>query len=260
MRLRKMCVEDQSPIRYWVSDSDTKADISGWVGQEIRIQFEGKITCTKCDRAIKKTYDGYCYPCWRDAPETAPCVIRPELCEAHLQKGKDPEWEVRNHDQPHYVYLALSSGVKVGVTRATQVPTRWIDQGAIKAKIIAETPNRYLAGCIEVALKAHVADKTQWRKMLTNQVTDANLDEVLQGLLPHLSDEYRPYMIMDQPIHSLEYPVVEFPLKVKSISLDKQSSLSGRLIGVKGQYLIFEEGLVLNIRKHAGYHIQLTPV
>jgi hypothetical protein len=63
--------------------------------------------------------------------------------------------------QPHIVYL-----VKRGKSRGdskTQVPTRWIDQGAIEAVSIVEVPNRYLAGITEVALN-YYADKTNGEK------------------------------------------------------------------------------------------------
>ena len=137
-------------------------------GQEISMQYKGRINCLKCGRETKKSFaQGYCYPCFTTAPETEECVLRPELCRAHEGIARDMDYAKKHCLIEHVVYLSLTSGLKVGVTRNTQVPTRWIDQGAVKALELARTPNRYTAGLIEVALKSHIADKTNWRKMLS---------------------------------------------------------------------------------------------
>ena len=187
----------------------------------------------------------------------AECIINPELCRAHLGEGRDVEWEKRNHDTPHTVYLSNTTGVKVGVTRETQIPTRWIDQGATEAMVIAEIPNRYLAGCIEVALKPYIADKTAWQRMLKNEHIPFDLSARKAELIDHLPDELKAY-ISDKPSVKINFPVTKYPEKVKSVSLDKAPVFSDTLVGIKGQYLIFESGQVFNVRKHGGYRVTLS--
>ncbi len=192
------------------------------------------------------------------APEASPCIIHPELCEAHLGKGRDLEYEERNHNQPHFVYLAATEIVKVGVTRATQVPTRWIDQGANAAIIIAETPNRYLAGVIEVALKDVFSDKTNWQNMLRN-FTDKSIDLIeekwkTEELLP---SDLSNYFNENEEVFEFNYPVISYPEKVSSMSFDKTPEVSGILTGIRGQYLMFDNKNVINIRKHTGFEIEI---
>jgi hypothetical protein len=184
--------------------------------------------------------------------------LRPELCRAHLGEGRDLEWEEANHNQPHIVYLAASDVIKVGVTRKTQLPTRWIDQGANLAIVLAETPNRFVAGQIEVALKQEFTDKTNWRKMLANDVDDdIDLETLKWELEEVLPSDIADYITEDDEVLSLNYPVIKYPVKVKSLSLDKMPIITGKLAGIKGQYFIFDSGNVLNIRKHSGYKIEL---
>ena len=155
------------------------------------------------------------------------------------------------------MYLSLSSNVKVGVTRKTQVPTRWIDQGAVQALSIVETPNRYLAGIAEVALKDHVADKTNWRAMLKNEVAEANLAQVKNDLKQFLPEEVREYVLDDETVLELNFPVDQYPVKVKSLNLSKTPEYSGVLKGIKGQYLIFEDNTVFNVRNNEGLVVSL---
>ena len=146
-----MNTEFGSPIKYSLHLSGDELNMNELLGQKLRIEFQGRINCVACGRATKKAFgQGFCYPCFANAPENAECIVRPELCEGHLGKGRDPEWELKYHVQPHFVYLAVSSGLKVGITRATQIPYRWIDQGASSAIILAEVPYRRLSGEIEV--------------------------------------------------------------------------------------------------------------
>lgn len=182
--------------------------------------------------------------------------MKPELSTAHLGKeDRDLEYEKRVQLQPHIVYLANSSNVKVGVTRKTQVPTRWIDQGAHEAIEIVEVPNRYLAGITEVALKEHVGDKTNWRKMLTNSVEDVDLVEWREKLKSYIPGEAQDYFITANTETNLEFPVVQYPEKVQSLNLDKNPSFTGILKGIKGQYLIFEDNTVFNVRGSEGYYV-----
>ena len=229
------------------------------LGQELKLRWNGQIFCSSCGKITKRSFgDGFCYSCFTTKPEAAECIIRPELCRAHLGEGRDPEWEIRNHNVPHVVYLAASDIVKVGITRGEQVPTRWIDQGASAAVRLAETPNRYEAGVIEVALKSFFSDKTNWQRMLKNEV-DENIDLVEEkwNLHDQLPSDLTTYFSENDEVTEISYPVIEFPHKVKSMTFDKDPVVQAKLMGIKGQYLIFDEGLVLNVRKHTGYKIGL---
>ena len=160
--------------------------------------------------------------------------------------------------QPHIVYLALSSNIKVGVTRKPQIPTRWIDQGATKALAIVETPNRYLAGITEVALKEYISDKTSWQKMLKNEVSNDNLILKKEELFPFIPEETKQYFLTtNDDIYTMDYPVLKYPTKVKSLRLDKTQIIKGILKGIKGQYLIFEDGSVFNVRNNEGNVVSL---
>ena len=230
------------------------------IGNTIQLEWKGIINCQKCAKITKKSFgEGFCYTCFISAAEASECILRPELCRAHLGEGRDPEWEERNHNQPHVVYLAASSAVKVGITRATQVPTRWIDQGASSAVRLAEVSNRFEAGRIEVALKQFFTDKTSWQKMLKNDIDESiDLIDEKWSLEEQLPNDITDYFSENDEIIELKYPVLEYPEIVKSVSFDKFPSIQGKLLGIKGQYLILDGGRVLNIRKHTGYHVQIS--
>lgn len=246
-------------VSYYLPIGDDTIPMNGLLNQRIHLTFSGDIYCLHCGNRTKKSYgQGYCYPCFISIPETDVCILRPELCQAHLGISRDMEWSKTHCLQDHYVYLAISSGLKVGVTRASQVPTRWMDQGAHQAILLARTPNRYLAGKIEIAIKKRISDRTNWREMLRNY-QDTSIDllrekEITTGMIP---GDYGKYRLTDNRIWEFRYPVETFPEKVRSIGFDKIPDYSGILKGVKGQYLIFDGGDVLNIRKHNGYHIEL---
>ena len=201
---------------------------------------------------------GFCYDCFYEIPQAGDWIMKPELSTAHLDKeDRDLEYEKRVQLQPHIVYLANSSNVKVGVTRKTQVPTRWIDQGAHEALEILEVPNRYLAGIAEVALKDHVADKTNWRTMLKNEIEDVNLEETRNKLVEFLPEEVESYILKNNKETEINFPVLSYPTKLKSLNLQKKLDYSGVLKGVKGQYLIFEDNTVFNIRSNEGLYVRL---
>ncbi len=249
---------ENDTIHYFFNSSE-RIYMNELVGKQISLIWDGDIFCQSCQIKTKKSFgEGFCYSCFISAPEATECTIRPELCRAHLGEGRDVEWEERNHNQPHIVYLAVSDKIKVGVTRNTQVPTRWIDQGASFAIRLAETPNRYEAGVLEVALKSYFSDKTNWQRMLKNEL-DESIDLVNEkwSLHDHLPSDLTKYFSENDEVISLNYPVQKYPLKVTSMSFDKHPQIEGILVGIKGQYLIFEGGKVLNIRKHTGYSINL---
>ena len=257
--LRKMRAENGSPIKYYMGSGKNDICINDFIGREVSLSFSGSIHCVVCGKRINKTFaQGSCYDCFRNAPENAECIIRPELCRAHLGEGRDPEWEKKHHDRPHYVYLALSSAVKVGVTREDQIPTRWIDQGASQGLILAECPNRFEAGSLEVYLKDFFTDRTNWQRMLKNQVLDTSLEKVKRELIPSLSDHFQNMVTEDYTPLVLEYPVGNYPEKVKSLKLDKAPLISGVLEGIKGQYWLFRNGNVWNVRAHSGYDVILS--
>lgn len=230
------------------------------IGKNISFQYEGNIYCMVCGRKTKTSFaQGFCFPCFRDAPENAECIIRPELCRAHLGEGRDPEWEEKHHNQPHYVYLAATDKIKVGITRDHQIPTRWIDQGANFAIKLAKTPNRYLAGVIEVALKDTFDDKTNWQRMLKNETDDSiDLLETKHQLEMLLPADIAAYICDEDTITRMTYPVIQYPSRVKTINLDKKRAFSGKLLGIKGQYLILDDNRVINIRKYAGYEVEVS--
>lgn len=259
--LAKMSVRFGNPVAYTLTadhNPDMSLSISDFVGKPITLRFTGNIACTNCAKPLKKTYgEGYCYDCFISAAGNAPCIINPELCEAHLGKGRDPEWEEAHHNQPHTVYLALSSEVKVGVTRDTNIPSRWIDQGAVRAIRLAEVPYRRLAGEIEVFLKDYLTDKTSWQKMLKGETADLDLvaeKERIGNLLP---GPFQDYYSENDEVIEIHYPVLSYPSKVTSLTFDKQAIITGQLTGIKAQYLIFSDGRVLNIRRHTGYEVEL---
>jgi hypothetical protein len=255
--LRKMTVSNNDTVQYFWMNSEIC--LNDYLSKKVTLRWTGNIHCVACDSLTKKSFgQGFCYPCFMKSPENSECIIRPELCRAHLGEGRDIEWEEKNHNQKHYVYLAASDAVKVGVTRTTQIPTRWIDQGAKKAIILAETPNRYLAGVIEVALKDFFTDKTNWQRMLKNEINESiDLVEEKWNLEGQLPSDLSMYFTDDDEELELHFPVLQYPQKVKSLSFDKTSIVEGILMGIKGQYLIFNDGSVINIRKHSGYEVEL---
>ncbi|MFK8037338.1 MAG: DUF2797 domain-containing protein [Crocinitomicaceae bacterium] len=246
-------------VKYSLKSEEKIIELNDLIGQSIQFEFTGTVQCMACGDYPKKLFaQGFCYSCFTNSPQAAECIIRPELCRAHLGEGRDVEWEKKHHFQPHIVYFAVASALKVGVTRSTQVPTRWIDQGASQAIKIAEVPYRQLAGEIEVALKSSFTDKTNWRKMLKNEVAQFDLEEEKWRLEELLPDDLSQYMTEDDEIHDINYPVLTFPEKIKSVGFDKTPIIEGKLLGIKGQYLLLDNDRVLNIRKHEGYYINLN--
>ena len=255
--LRKMRTEIGRPIQYYMLFEDDFLNVNQALDKHLTISFI-KFQCLNCDENRPIYRQGFCKNCFFDIPSAGDWIMRPELSTAHLNKeDRDLEYEKKVQLKPHIVYLANSSNIKVGVTRKTQIPTRWIDQGAHEAIEIMEAPNRYLAGITEVALKDHVGDKTNWRKMLTNDVDDKNLGDWRKKLQQFIPIEAMDYFIASNKETHLEFPVLRYPKKVKSLNLNKTNAYSGVLKGIKGQYLIFEDDTVFNVRGSEGFYIGL---
>ncbi len=255
--LRKMQTELNDPISYYLIFPGDFVYMNLLLDRRIGIRFL-RYQCLNCGEDLPIFRQGFCRNCFFETPRAGEWIMHPELSTAHLGKeDRDLEFEKKMQLQPHVVYLANSSNVKVGVTRKSQIPTRWIDQGAHEAIEIVETPNRYLAGITEVALKEHVSDKTNWRKMLTNQLEDVDLAAWRDRLKAYIPEEALPYFIETTPETQLKFPVLQYPDKVKSLNLDKSPEYSGTLKGIKGQYLLFEDQTVFNVRGSEGYVVSL---
>ena len=257
--LTKMQTEFSNPIQYYLVFENSFLSLNQLLDKSLEINFVG-YQCLNCGKKKKIFRQGFCYDCFMSSASAGDWIMKPELSTAHLDiEDRDLEYEKRVQLQPHIVYLALSSEVKVGVTRQTQVPTRWIDQGAIQAIPIVEVPNRYLAGITEVALKNHYADKTNWQKMLKNDVPEVDLlkeKASLKYLIPKEVQEF--YYSEKNNLYELHYPVLQYPNKVNSLNLDKSPNFSGKLTGIKGQYLMFEDGTVFNVRTFEGYVVKIS--
>ncbi|MGQ7871401.1 DUF2797 domain-containing protein [Sunxiuqinia sp. sy24] len=255
-----MKTELGEPIQYQLPIGDQLVPMNELIGQHIHFKFDGQINCISCGKKTKTSFgQGFCYACFQMAPEADESVMRPELSRAQYGLARDLEW-AKEHDLiEHYVYFAVSSELKIGVTRHHQIPTRWIDQGASRAIRLAKTPNRHIAGIIEVLLKKHFTDKTNWRAMLTNKVDNTiQLETEKHNALKLIPRELQQYFSDEDEVVQLHYPVIEYPAKVNSVSFDKNSVIEGALKGVKGQYLLFDQNRVLNIRKHNGYFLTLS--
>lgn len=258
--IRKMEVVHSDPVEYQLALGDQKVSMNQLLGKHINMSFQGRINCIRCGRETRKSFaQGYCYPCFTTAPETEECVLRPELCRAHEGIARDMEYAKKHCLTEQVVYLSLTSGLKVGVTRGSQVPVRWIDQGAVKAIELARTPNRFKAGELEVALKAHMNDKTNWRKMLTGPgPVETDLPQEKQRIIQMVPDSLKKFVTDNNRVYEFSYPVSSYPEKIRSLNFDKEPEVSGVLTGIKGQYLLFDDNRVINMRKFGGYLIRLT--
>ncbi len=257
--LKKMPTENLETIQYYLEMESDVLHMNQLLDKTIEISFKG-YECLSCKKNKEIYRQGFCKTCFFETPNAGDWIIRPELSTAHLGiEDRDLSFEKKMQLKPHIVYLAFSSNVKVGVTRKTQVPTRWIDQGATKAIEIVEVPNRYLAGITEVALKEHVADKTNWRKMLQYTYEDSDLNSVKQQLAKYIPEEAKDYFLKNNTkITELNFPVLRVPEKVKSLNIVKTETYKGKLKGIKGQYLIFEDNTVFNVRSNEGLVVSIN--
>ena len=254
--LLKMKTELQSPVQYQLDSTEGHClALNQFIGKKVKLLFLDEIKCIACGNKIKKSFaQGHCYPCMSRLASCDMCIMKPETCHHAQGTCRDEEWAEKNCMVGHTVYLANSSGVKVGITRNTQVPTRWIDQGAVAALPIAQVPTRLDSGLVEMHFKDFVADKTNWRKMLKNEVEEIDLYEVRDQLFESWPDHLNAEPLEMAEMIEINYPVNEYPDKIKSFNLDKEPLVEGILQGIKGQYLLLNNG-VINLRKYQGYHI-----
>ena len=258
-KLMKMVSEIGPDVKYSLPLDNTYIKISDYINKNIQIEFNNEIFCIKCNNKIKKSFaQGFCFPCFQSSPETSECILKPELCQAQEGIARDMDWAKNHCLKDHFVYLSLTSGIKVGVTRSTQIPTRWIDQGAVSAIKFAKTPNRYFAGIIEVFLKQFISDRTAWQRMLKNQI-ESSIDLVKKKneLVEKLPEKLKKFVTDNNTVVDINYPNLVYPDKVKSLGLDKNSLIEGKLTGIKGQYLYINNENVFNVRKHQGYFVNI---
>ena len=247
-----------NPILYKMNIGENQIELNKLINTKIKIRFDNKIKCIECNKTIKKTFmQGYCYPCFISSPKTSDCIFKPHLCRAHIGDSKDMSWSQKNCLVEQYVYLSITSNLKVGVTRYSQIPTRWVDQGAHFAIKFAKTPNRYLAGLIELEISKYISDRTQWRKMILGQYDELDLIKEKNDLQEYLPSKLKKYYLNNEDIIELKYPIIKNLEKIKSFNIEKFKSIKKSLIGIKGQYLMFNDNHVLNVRKYSGYNFTI---
>jgi len=266
--VRKMRTELAETVQYHLIFGDDEVPANALLGQAISLEYNGVINCVHCSRKTSKSFNqGYCYPCFKRLAQCDTCIVKPELCHYHLGTCREPQWGEQNCMIDHIVYLSNTSGVKVGITRGSQVPTRWMDQGATQAQPIFRVSNRLQSGEVETTFARHIADKTNWQAMLKGNNDDRDLEAERLRLMNECATEIEMLrernglqaitVLESEAVTQIRYPVLEFPAKVKSFNLDKTPAISGTLMGIKGQYLIFDTG-VINMRKYGGYHVALN--
>lgn len=267
-QLNKMTVSlAEGCAQYHLEMADQQLDMNVLVGAHIKLEYSGKIQCQNCQRVTKKSFSGgFCYPCSQKLAQCDLCFMKPETCHYAAGTCREPQWGEAVCMQDHIVYLANSSGLKVGITRINQVPIRWIDQGATQAIPIFRVKTRYQSGLVEVMFKNHVSDRTDWRKMLKGAAEPLNLEverdklfELCQADIHVLQQQFGEEdisLLPSEKVLEIDYPVNQYPSKVSSFNFDKTAVVEGKLEGIKGQYLILDKG-VLNIRKFTGYHVSV---
>lgn len=263
--LTKMAVRLDAPVQYALRLDDAEVAVNPLIGKTLRLEFLGAIHCSHCGRKTKKSYaQGYCYPCMTKLAQCDSCIMSPEKCHYDAGTCREPNWGEQFCMTDHVVYLANSSGVKVGITRATQLPTRWLDQGASQALPILRVATRQQSGLVEDLLRSQVADRTNWRALLKGDAAPVDLPAVREQLfdtcregLEALQQRFGLQAIQplaDAEVVEMRYPVAQYPAKIASFDLDKNPLVEGTLQGIKGQYLIFDTG-VINIRKYTAYQL-----
>ena len=253
-----------SNIQYSLPVGDELLPLNDLIGKRLTLTHTGNIHCQNCGKKTKKSFSqGYCFPSMKKLAACDMCIMKPETCHHAEGTCREPEWGEANCMIPHYVYLSNTSGLKVGITRHTQIPTRWVDQGATQALPIFKVNTRLTSGLVETALAEFIADKTNWRALLKGENEPMDLKEKAKDLIPQISERLEEVKLkfgedavelLDEAIVDLSYPVTEYPTKIKSHNFDKEPVVSGVLEGIKGQYLIFDTG-VINVRKFTSYEV-----
>jgi len=265
--VRKMKTRLDDPVHYTMLLGDHQIPLNDYLGSQLQLDFNGTINCIHCGRNTSKSFNqGYCYPCFTRLAQCDSCIVSPQKCHYAAGTCREPEWGEQHCMIDHVVYLANTSGLKVGITRTSQVPTRWMDQGATQARPIFRVATRLHSGLVEILFKDHIADRTNWQAMLKGNAEACDLEQERIGLMSACAGELEGLRsahgiqaiteLPDQPEILINYPVLEFPTKVSSFNLDKTPSIGGTLLGIKGQYLMFDCG-VINMRKYGGYHLSL---
>ncbi len=250
----------RSKVEYELPIGAKLLPMNQYIGKNIKFSHTGNIHCIETGQKIKKSYNsGYSYEAFLSKAACDSCIVQPEKCHYHLGTCREPLWGEAHCMNPHILYLSVTSGLKVGITRKTQVPTRWIDQGAEQALAVLELPNRYAAGKVEVLFKNEFADKTQWRKMLSETAEAVDLKEVAGKTIKKYENKLIDYQVkvLDEKQVKIKFPIEQYPEKIKSIGFDKVPEIQGILHGIKGQYLYIGD-FVLNIRKHQGYEVEFS--
>lgn len=261
-------LDEQDKVQYHLTLGEKTLSLNEQLGKHIQLRFLGAIHCVHCGRKSNKSFSqGYCYPCFKKLPQCDLCMMSPERCHYDAGTCRDPVWGEGFCMTDHIVYLAKSSNPKVGITRISQVPTRWIDQGAVEAMPFFRVATRQQSGLVEDRLRKHVADKTAWQAMLKGQVADVDLLQLAEQLKQSCADDIselqqqfgvQAIQLLDNPkVQAIHYPVLEYPTKIKTHNLDKTELVEGTLQGVKGQYLLLDTG-VINLRKFSAYHVEIT--
>lgn len=265
--IRKMKTFFSSVVEYKLPIGDRELDLNSLISKKIKMKFHNEINCIYCGIKTKKSFsNGYCFKHFRNLAQCDVCIIKPEKCHYFEGTCREPEWGDENCMRPHYVYLANTSHIKVGITKEIETKSRWMDQGASFVLPIIRVSNRRQAGLFEQILSKYISDKTNWRKMLKGELDEVSLEDKRDELfslageeldyLEEEMDDSNIEFLEDETVIKIDYPVSEIPEKFSSMSFDKLEEIEGVLLGIKGQYLILDSG-VLNIRKHAGYKISL---
>lgn len=245
-------------VEYYFESENERFILNENLGKKIKFEFTNKFNCIECGATTKKLFgEGYCYQCFINSPKTEECILHPEKCQAHEGIARDMEYAKEHCLKPHYVYLAKTNHTKVGVTRQSQVPTRWIDQGADEAIILAKLPYRQIAGEVEVFFKQYYSDKTQWQAMLKNQTCEDDLKQKLEQSRELMPEKWKQYLLFYVDYYKFEYPKIDTPKEIESVKLEAVPVLEGILTAIKGQYLIFDNKKVINIRSHSGFNVEI---
>jgi len=265
--VRKMRTQLADPVQYTMLLGDEAVPLNEYLGRRLALRYQGAIHCIHCNRKTRKSFSqGYCYPCFSRLAQCDSCIVSPEKCHYAAGTCREPRWGEENCMIEHFVYLANTSGLKVGITRASQVPTRWMDQGATQARTVFRVASRRHSGLVESIFKTHIPDKTHWQAMLKSDAEPCDLEQARRTLMADCAGELQALAqqegvaaiteLPDTDEVFIRYPVLEFPARVSAFNLDKSPTVEGTLLGIKGQYLIFDTG-VINMRKYGGYHLTL---